>query len=152
MAVPASKRTDSSMAYIENADKLAAKAFRYSVRLPKRYTWKLGNPLFENAQMVVYHCRAANLIYVKDEATFNQRRAHLIEAEGYLLHVETLLGILYEVTSQLYEEGQTKKPNENVYREFSELIERERKLISGCKRRDTSAYNKGREAGSCGTP
>ena len=152
MSVPASRRTDSHMAYIENAEKLAAKLFRFSVRLPKRYTWKLGNPLFDHAESVVYHCRAANLVYVKDDASFSQRRSHLIEAEGHLLHVETLLGILHEVTSQLAEEGQCKPPNGNVYGEFADLIERERKLISGCKRRDSQAYNRQREAGDCGTP
>lgn len=35
-----------------------------------------------------------------------------------------------------------KPPNENRYREFAELIEKGRKLISGCKRRDTQMYNK----------
>lgn len=151
MSVPASRRAETTMAYIENAERLAAKIFRFTVRLPKRYTWKLGNPLFDHAESVVYHCRAANIVYVKDDATFSQRRGHLLEAEGHLLHVETLLGILHEVTSQLAETGDTKPPNENVYREFAELVERERKLISGCKRRDTSAYNR-REAGSGGVP
>ena len=72
MSVPASRRAETTMAYIENAERLAAKIFRFTVRLPKRYTWKLGNPLFDHAESVVYHCRAANIVYVKDDATFSQ--------------------------------------------------------------------------------
>lgn len=152
MSVPASRRIEGRMAYIETAEKLAAKVFRFSTRLPKRYTWKLGNPLFDHAEEVVYHCRAANLVYVNNDATFAQRRSHLVEAEGHLLHVETLLGILHEVTLQNSESGDAKPPNDNVYMEFAELISHERKLISGCKRRDTQAYNRSGEAGGCGTP
>ena len=151
MTVPASRRKDSTMAYIENAERLAAKVFRFSTRLPKRYTFQLASPLFNHAEEAVYHCRAANMTYVRSEATFDQRRAHLVEAEGHILHVETLLGVLHEVTSQLAAEGEAKEPNDNVYREFAELIERQRKLISGVKRRDTQAYNRG-EAGGGGTP
>lgn len=53
MSVPASRRAETTMAYIENAERLAAKIFRFTVRLPKRYTWKLGNPLFDHAESVV---------------------------------------------------------------------------------------------------
>lgn len=151
MTVPASKREDSTMAFIENAEKLAAKVFRFSNGLPKRYAFKLGNPVFEHAENVVYHCRAANLVYVNSDATFAQRRSHLVEAEGHLLHVETLLGIIHEVTEQISKDGDAKPPNENVYREFAEMILRERKLISGCKRSDTNAYNR-KPAGGGGAP
>ena len=147
MSVPKSQRSESTMEYVATAEKLAAKVFRFTNGLPKRYAFRLANPLFEHAEEVVYHAKAANLVYVTDDATFAQRRNHLIDAEGHLLHVETLLGILHEVTSQLACEGQTKPPNDNVYREFADMIERERKLISGCKRRDKSAYNSKRAGG-----
>lgn len=145
MAVPRSERKTSTMEYIAQAEKLAAKAFRFSNGLPKRYAFRMSNPLFQHADEVVYHCRAANLVYVRDGATLAQRRAHLTEAEGHLLHVETLLGILHEVTSQLAASGDAKPPNDNVYGEFAELITTLRKLISGVKRRDTQAYNRSRQ-------
>lgn len=149
MSVPKSKRSESSMEYIANAEKLAAKAFRFANGLPKRYAFRLANPLFGHAESVVYHCRAANLVYVNSQAAYDKRRGHYVDAEAHLLHVETLLGILFEVTEQLYESGDARAPNENVYGEFADLIEAERKLLAGCKRRDAQAYNKG-EAGSRG--
>ena len=149
MAVPRSERKTSSMEYVANAERLAAKAFRFSNGLPKRYAFRMANPLFQHAEEVVYHCRAANLVYVRDEATLAQRRSHLTEAEGHLLHVETLLGILHEVTSQLAATGDAKPPNDNVYSEFSGIITEQRRLLSGVKRHDTAAYNRRRqEAGA----
>lgn len=106
MGVPASRRSTSNMEYVHNAEKLAAKIFTFANNLPKRYAFRLSNPLFEHAEMVVFHVKAANLVYVKDDATFAQRRMHLTEAEAHLLHVETLLGILHEVTLQLSRESQ----------------------------------------------
>ena len=149
MSVPKSRRKESTMEFVANAEKLAAKAFRFANGLPKRYAFRLANPLFEHAELVAYHCRAANLVYINSQATYDKRRGHYIDAEAHLLHVESLLGILFEVTSQLYEEGQARAPNGNVYGEFADLIEAERKLLAGCKRRDAQAYNKG-EAGSRG--
>lgn len=150
MSVPASKRKTSSMAHTDNAEKLASMLFRFSLRLPKRYTWKLGNPLFNHAEEVVYHCRAANKVYVRDDATFNQRRAHLVEAESHLAHVESLLGIIFRTMCDLSEEGSIRRPSDGQYVEFGKLIERQRKLISGCKRRDRMSYNRQSEAGGSG--
>lgn len=147
MSIPKSKRRTSTMQFIATAEKLASKTFRFTNSLPKRYTFKIGNPLFEHAEMVVYHCRAANSIYVNSQSTYDQRRLHLTEAQAELLHVETLLGILHETTFQLSEIGECKPPNDNVYSEFADLIEEETKLISGCKKHDTDVYNNS-EAGS----
>ena len=75
MSVPASRRAETTMAYIENAERLAAKIFRFTVRLPKRYTWKLGNPLFDHAESVVYHCRGR-------EHRLRQGRRDVLAATG----------------------------------------------------------------------
>lgn len=134
------------MSYIENAEKLAAKVFRFTNNLPKRYTFKIGNPMFEHAEEAVYCCRAANKVFVDSDEAFNLRRQYLIQADAHVLHVETLLGILHETTLQLSVRGDAKPPNDNVYLEFAQLIERQRKLISGVKRQDTKIY-KGKAGG-----
>lgn len=132
------------MAYIQVAEELAARIFRFSVRLPKRYTFYLASPLFDHAESVVYHCRAANQTYVDTRERFELRRNHLLEAGNHLLHVETLLGILHEVTVQNSDRGDGKPPNDNVYAQFAEMIEREQKLLQGVKVRDTkTARDKG---------
>lgn len=157
------------MDYIATARKLAAKVFRYSNGLPKRYAFKLGNPVFEHAAEVVYHCNAANQVYVNDRAGYEQRRAHLNEAQAHLQHVESLLSILYEVTMQLHDEelrradaklaqiglsvhdtqhpdvqralkAIPKAPNENVFGEFADMIAKERALIGGVKKNDTQKF------------
>ena len=134
------------MEYISNAESLAARLLRFSIKLPKRYQERLADPVFNHAEEVVYHCRAANKVYVCDQATFELRREHLIKAEGHLLHVETLLGVIHRLTLQLAAEGQANYPKSATYQDLADKIEYQRKLISGVKKYDKRAYNKKCEA------
>lgn len=141
MTVPRSQRKTSSMEYIAAAERLATRVFRLAKGLPKRYTFLLAGPLFEHAEEVVYHCRAANMTYVRDRETFERRRRHLEDAEANLLHVETLLGITHLELTEVSEMGNGKPPSDRAYVELADLITELRKLVSGVKRSDTRAYN-----------
>lgn len=142
MSVPASKRSTSQMEFISTATSLAARVARFSHSIPKRYTFQIANPIFEHAYDVVFNCRAANDTYVNSQATFDQRRCYLNEAVSHLNHIETLLDICLELATQTNgTNGAGKLGNVNTYSEIVELIAKEKKLISGCKRRDTQAYS-----------
>lgn len=49
MAVPRSKRKESSMQYIDTWRRACAEIFRFSNRLPKRYAFRMANPLCQYA-------------------------------------------------------------------------------------------------------
>jgi len=138
MSVPASQRKTSSMEYIKNATQLAARVARFTHAIPKRYTFQIGNPLYQHAFDVVYNCKAANSVYVNSQATFDQRREYLNAAVTHLDHIETMLDICLELAAQ--NNTNKKLGNINTYEEIISLIDQEKKLISGCKRHDTQAF------------
>lgn len=153
MAVPATKRSETAMLYISNAEQLAAHIYRFVIGLSKRYNHAISDQLLHHAEEVVYHCRAANKVYVTNDSTFEQRRSHLIDANSHLLHVESLLAVLCKMELQISAEsgGKIKPPSENRYRGFADMIEKEYKLIAGCKSRDRQAYNKHKQAAGSGS-
>lgn len=135
----------STMQYIAKAEELAAMALRFANRMPKRYAFRMANPLVEHAEEAVYHCLAANITYVRADdggESFGRRRAHLTEAQGHLVHVESLLGIYHANTVELARRGECRPPNDNAYCAFGELLDEVHALIKGVKASDTRAYNK----------
>ena len=130
MSVPTSQRAESSLQYIETARRLAREVLSYSTRIPKRYWQRLANPLCNHATEAYYHVQCANRIYVKSDADYTHRRGHLIDGLGHIDHVAALLDIAFDVQD---------KPNENVYIQLADLIDRERKLIGGVMRRGRNA-------------
>lgn len=127
------------MQYIDTAIKLATHVLRYSCRIPKRYGQKLANPLVNHATEVLYHVQCANRIYVKSDSDFEQRRNHLHDARGELDHVAALLDIAYAIEE---------KPNQNVYLELAEKIDKERALIQGVMEKDRNVWMVEGKAGS----
>ena len=136
MAVPSSARRTSGMQYIETARVLAREILGFANRLPKRLARRISDPLFDHAREALYHLQTANRVYVVSDADYNQRRAHLLEAIGHIDHVATLLDICYEIQRT---DPAVKDPNDNVYMQFAEMIDRERQLIGGVLRKDQRA-------------
>ena len=87
-----------------------------------------------NLTRFVDHLKAANGTYVKDGATFDTRRSHLLAAKADIDHVEALLDVLSEV----------QQPSVCVAA-IAEAIDKERGLISGVMRRDSHAFAKARQ-------
>ena len=152
MSVPKSHRQLSTLEYIKTAIDLAEQIYTYANRLPNRDAFRMANPLFDHAQKVVAHVMAANRIYIKDESTFEQRRRHLLDAQGHLDAIEALLAIYWKHTQRITpipddEEGAIVAQNklrkeERRYLGFADMITEERKLINGVKKRDREARAK----------
>lgn len=134
MSVPKSRRGESSMQYIDTAMKIAANVLAFANGLPKRMSATMVRALFDYAQEGVYHVKSANRVYVKDDATYELRRGHLLEAIGCFDHVAYLLEILYE-----HDLRSGKEPNENRFLGFANDIEDERRLIRGVMKKDAGA-------------
>lgn len=136
MSVPASQRYTSAMQYVETARRLARETLSYSARIPKRYWQRLANPLCNHATEAYYHVQCAEHTYVKSDADFDYRRGHLRDALGDVDHVAALLDIAFDVQE---------KPNENVYKQMAEIIDKERALIRGVMKKDAKVWGDLRE-------
>lgn len=121
------------MQYVDLAMKIAANVLSFADGLPKRMSATMVRALFDYAQEGVYHVKSANRVYVKDEATYELRRGHLLDAIGCFDHVAYLLEILYE-----HDLRSGKEPNENRFLGFANDIEEERRLIRGVMKKDAS--------------
>lgn len=153
MGVPKSARQVSGMDYIDICRRICEELFRWCNHLPKRYAFRLLNPLCEHATEALYHVKAANKVYVLDRATYEKRRGHLLAAECELAHVETMLDILFDVRKGDYAEAvqglatdderrRVRRPGYGKFAILADLIEEERKRIAGVKARDTHEFNK----------
>ena len=136
MSVPTSERRTSSLQYVETARYLAMRILGFCNRFPKRLAMRLTNPLCNHATEALYHVQAANRVYVRSDADAQRRRGHLQEALGHIDHVATLLDICYELQAV---DDSLKNPNDNVYEQLANLIDRERHLIGGVMRKDRDA-------------
>lgn len=63
MAVPATKRSETAMLYISNAEQLAAHIYRFVIGLSKRYSHAISDQLLRHAEEVVYHFNAVGCWY-----------------------------------------------------------------------------------------
>lgn len=126
------------MQYVETARRLTKNILSYCARIPKRHQQRLANPLFNHASEAHYHTQCANRVYVKSGAEYEERRTHLREALGHIDHVASLLDIAFDVQE---------KPNENVYAELAEQIDKERALIKGVMEKDKRVWADARESG-----
>lgn len=127
MSVVKSKRNLSSAQFVYNSLLLSKDILLFSKKQPKRHFSTIVQPLCSHAIEVLYHCNAANRIYVSERVDYEMRRSHLIAALGDLVHVSTLLDLLYELVDE---------PNDNVYGGFYTLIDEEYSLIKGVMRKD----------------
>lgn len=139
------------MAYIEAAERLAARVLRLAMGMPKRYARMMGDPIYSHAEAVLFHAKAANLVRVTDADSLARRRGHLGEAQAHLLHVETMLDVYARTRTQLSALGECRPLASGTYRELAEMLAMERRLLAGVRRRDTLAYNESvkREAAGC---
>lgn len=126
------------MEYVENARRLVRNILSYSARIPKRYQQRLANALFNHATETYYHAQCAHRTYVKSDADYNYREHHLREVLSHTDHMAALLDIAFDVEE---------KPNENVYEELAQQIDKERALVKGVIKKDKKTWSDNRERG-----
>lgn len=129
MAVPAHKRKQSSIQYIETMRRLAWRVFKWTDDQPKRYAFRLLNPMCQHAFDALYCVRSANAVRVEDYLSYMTRRDYLDQALSHLGQVETMLD------AYAHGNGAT-----GAVSEMARMITEERKLICGVKRRDSKGF------------
>ncbi|MDO4807731.1 MAG: hypothetical protein Q4A07_10835 [Coriobacteriales bacterium] len=92
--VPKSKRGQSSVEYVWQAQLLFHQMFELALRLPKRWTFYLSERMVDHAEKVLHHAKSANSIYVSCAVDAQLRRMHLQQA---YCHAQTLSSLVDEV-------------------------------------------------------
>jgi len=92
--VPKSKRGQSSVEYVWQAQLLFHQTFGCALRLPKRWTFYLSERMMGHAEQVLHHAKSANSIYVSCAVDAQLRRLHLQQA---YCHAQTLSSLTDEV-------------------------------------------------------
>ncbi len=137
IAVLKSKRSKSSMQFVETARVLEAKVLNLCMKSPKRYTFFLTSEIMHLASMVHNEVRSANNTYPRNRHEAQKRRDHLTEGNNALMNLVPKLGLLYDA---LLENPEGQKWCDNAISEIAGLIKEEKKLIRSTKRADRDRY------------
>lgn len=137
MSVLRSKRTESKVEYIDNAEKLLRHTRTQCMKMPKRWAFFGATHLCELAQKVYDNVRAANSVYIKTANDFKLRRQWLTVANA---SVQALIGELGIFADMLLENPETTKWAPNALDEWGTLLEKEAKLIAAVKSSDSDRF------------
>ena len=96
--VPKSKRGQSSVEYVYNAQLLFHQTFEFALHLPKRWTFFLSERMVDHAEQVLHHAKSANSIYVSCAVDAQLRRLHLQQT---YCHAQSLSSLIDEVFVEL---------------------------------------------------
>lgn len=130
MSVPRSKRGESEMQFLHSARELAVYTIKKCVGLPKRYTFFLLLPMANCAVRVLMLLKKANSIFPTNSHEAQLRRDNLIEADGELYTLISLLEIAQEIFGL----------QPNVMSHWSGLIESEIRLVKALMKKDRERY------------
>ena len=100
MAVYKSKRSESSMQFVDTAKKLEAFTLSCCMKAPKRYTFFLTSRIMQLASDVHEHAAAANNIWPTNQHEAQMRRDELTRANIALQNLDPKLQLLYEAARQ----------------------------------------------------
>ena len=145
MSVYATKRSQSSVEFINAARGMRLKTVKMVRKMPKNYRWIVTNNILELAGKIVVNCIAANNVYfTKDISDYDYNIRH-----GYLVRAESCVAALLEEINFCYDllqEGEnTFKSEEDRDKKFASWIDIGhglRALIRGMLRSDANRLKK----------
>lgn len=100
MSIYKSKRSESSMQFVDTAKKLEAFTLSCCMKAPKRYTFFLTSRIMQLASDVHEHAAAANNIWPTNQHEAQMRRDELTRANIALQNLDPKLQLLYEAARQ----------------------------------------------------
>lgn len=137
MSVYKSKRSESSMQFVDTAKKLEAFTLSCCMKAPKRYTFFLTSRIMQLASAVHEHAAAANNIWPTNRHEAQMRRDELTRANIALQNLSPKLQLLYDSILQNPEGyGWIHK----AMQRWGDLICEEAKLIAAVKKNDRQRY------------
>lgn len=130
MSVIKSKRAESEIEFVYNARELELFTLRKCSSFPKSYLFLKTESIAKLAVSIHSHVKQANSIYPLNQEEVQKRRNHLIDANAEL---NDLIGAL-EVAQELF------GINMSVMKSWSQLIEKEIRLVKAVMKKDRSRY------------
>lgn len=142
MSVPKSERGQSAYEVVNTAGKLYKMTVDLCIKLPKRYTFLVLQPIVELAGKVADYTKAANSVFPANQHEAQLRRDYFLHARATLQALISKTGLLLEVPGVLtYRDGdKTKGVTHKELEEWAALMNSEVKLISGAMNKDKERF------------
>lgn len=137
MSVYKSKRSESSVQFIETARQLEAHTFACCMKAPKRYERFLTGRIMELSSEVHDRVRAANNIWPTNRHEAQLRRDELTRANIALQNLDPKLQLLYEAARQNPEGC---KWIGKAMEQWGAMIAEEAKLLAAVRKKDRQRY------------
>ena len=122
MSVPAWKRNESAVQYVDTARELYEHTLRYCRKFPKSATFLVTKDVVDAAKSVFVNVLGANRIYPKTEGDRAQRRGKLYDALGGLAALDAIIPIAKDLYG-------LKEISDYGWVHWGELIAKEGNLI-----------------------
>lgn len=152
MSVLASKRSESSVEFINTANNIVEEVDDFLMRLSARAGRLYREPISKLAHQILEHTEKANSIYPTedDNVRLDLREEHLLEARGALMALDVEMGRLYRVLNNNPQgcfsnsEGKSLPPSEarrkldSMAQSLGEKIDAENALLTGAMKKLTA--------------
>lgn len=118
------------MEFIHNARSLQIYTIKTCVKMPKRYTFYISQPIVQMAVNIYNDVKSANSIYPTNEHEAQMRRDYLLRANA----------ALYSLVSQIEVAAEILDLETDKLKTWSKLIDAETRLIKGVLKDDKERY------------
>ena len=130
MSVVKSKRGESDMEFIHTARELQIYTIRKCVKLPKRYTFYVSQPLANAATRIHEYVKMANSIYPLNAHEAQMRCDYLLRANAELNSFVSQIEIAHEMFGL----------EPKLIQGWMDLVDREIRLVKGTMKKDNERY------------
>lgn len=136
MSVYKSKRSTSAIQYVENARQLQVFTIKNCVKFPKRYTYIVVQKIANLVEDIDTHVRVAESMMPTNLHEAQLKRDELTYTFGLLNSLDDKLQLMYDIVSDNPNFKMEFKWLPNAMLEWGRLIQKERDLITGVKKRE----------------
>lgn len=151
MAIPKSKRTNTPLSVLIEADTLTC----YTIlicnderRFPKRYRWCLTQQIIDAAVQAKMHIAKANSVYVNNRESATLRRTYQQKAIADIAALSAAMDTAFKLFSGLRHIDMTDKPKKRInIATWTEQLDKVKSLLLAWKKSDTEKYKKHTDMG-----
>ena len=137
MSVLKSRRSESTMQFLETARELEIYTIKQCAKFPKRFMFLITKDLVALAKAVYNNAKAANSVYPTNAHEVQMRRDYIITANCDL---QCLISQL-DIAREFVKETDGNKPlKSTIWQTWADLITAEAKLLANLKASDTKRY------------
>lgn len=142
MSVPKSKREESKFEVVSNALDLYKFTLNLCLKMPRRYTFLVLQPIVDLAGKVADHTKCANSVFPSNAHEAQIRADYYIRARAELQALIGRAGTMAEVSGLLtyQDEKKTKGVTEHELEKWSYMMYKELSLIKGAMDNDKKRF------------